>query len=59
MNKRVTGFFLTLIFASPVFGRADLPAPKPIKAVEGLIAAFDSFPIVALGEIHWSAHSKG
>ena len=54
MNKRITELFLTLIFAAPVFGQADLPAPKPTNAVEGIIKAFDRFPIVALGEIHWS-----
>jgi hypothetical protein len=54
MNKRVTGLFLTLIFAVTVFGQADLPDPKPTDAVEGIIKAFDRFPIVALGEIHWS-----
>ncbi len=28
--------------------------PKPANAVEGLIQAFDRFPLVALGELHWS-----
>lgn len=59
MNKRGTGLFLTIIFAMTVFGQADLPDPKPTKAVEELINVFDRFPIVALGEIHWSLNQHG
>jgi hypothetical protein len=33
-------------------GKQVMDEPRPTKAVEGIINLFDSFPIVALGEIH-------
>jgi hypothetical protein len=33
-------------------GKQVIDEPRPTKAVEGIINLFDSFPIVALGEIH-------
>src|SRR5262245_23290246 len=54
MNKRVTGFFLPLLLAITICGHDKPPDPKPTKAVEVIINVFDRFPIVALGEIHWS-----
>src|SRR5262245_4941085 len=59
MRIKVSSVFLTIILAvsggqaAKVFGQPSLAEPKPTNAVEGLIAAFDSFPIVALGELHW------
>src|SRR5262245_12082316 len=37
-----------------VFQQQSLAEPKAGKAVEGIIDAFARFPIVALGELHWS-----
>jgi len=42
------------IISDTVFGQDNAPAPKPTNAVESIIKTFDRFPIVALGEIHWS-----
>jgi len=59
MRIKVSSVFLTILLAvngglaANVFGQSSLAEPKLTNAVEGLIAAFDSFPIVALGEIHW------
>jgi hypothetical protein len=60
MLKRVSRFILTIILvvsggvSANVSGQQSLAEPKPGKAVEGIIEAFDRFPIVALGELHWS-----
>jgi len=59
MRIKLSSVFLTILLAvsggqaAKVFGQPSLAEPKPTNAVEGLIAAFDSFPIVALGELHW------
>src|SRR5262247_1930130 len=59
MRIKVSSVFLTILLAvngglaANVFGQSSLAEPKLTNAVEGLIAAFDSFPIVALGELHW------
>src|SRR5262245_31069820 len=60
MLKWGSRFFLTIMLivngcvSANVFGQQSLAEPKPGKAVEGIIDAFDRFPIVALGELHWS-----
>jgi hypothetical protein len=60
MLKGVSQFILTIILvvsgciSANVLGQQSLAEPKPGKAVEGIIEAFDRFPIVALGELHWS-----
>jgi len=59
MFQRVSRFFLTIMLvvngcvSANVLGQQSLAEPKPGNAVEGIIAAFDRFPIVALGELHW------
>jgi uncharacterized iron-regulated protein len=59
MRNGVSGVFLIIIVVASgfvsanVWGQSSPDEPKPTNAVEGLIAAFDSFPIVALGELHW------
>lgn len=60
MFKGVSRFFLTTMLvvsggvAANVLGQPSSAEPKPTKAVEGLIEVFDRFPLVALGEVHWS-----
>jgi hypothetical protein len=60
MLKGVSRFFLTIMLmvngcvSANVLSQAKLAEPKPGKAVDELIKAFDRFPIVALGEVHWS-----
>src|SRR5215831_15412914 len=60
MIKILSRFSLSIILiagghlASSVAGQPRSTYPKPAKAVEGLIEVFDRFPIVALGEMHWS-----
>jgi hypothetical protein len=40
--------------SSSSVGQSVSAEPKPTNAVEGLIEAFDRFPLVALGEVHGS-----
>ncbi len=60
MIKIVSRFSLSIILivggylASSVAGQPSSTDPKPVKAVEELIKVFARFPIVALGELHWS-----
>jgi hypothetical protein len=60
MFQRVSRFSLTIMLvvngcvSANVLGQQSMAEPKPGKAVEGIIAAFERFPIVALGELHWS-----
>jgi len=60
MLKGVARFFLTIILVVSgcvsvnVLGQQSLAEPKPGNAMEGIIEAFDRFPIIALGELHWS-----
>ncbi len=54
MVKSIARLFLAAILAVTVFGQANTQEPKPAKPVESIIKVFDRFPIVALGEIHWS-----
>ena len=42
------------IIPADISGQSRLDNPKPTKAVEALINAFDRYPLVALGEVHWS-----
>ncbi|MGH9847820.1 MAG: hypothetical protein ACREEM_54735, partial [Blastocatellia bacterium] len=60
MFKEVSRLFLIIMLvvsgcvSANVLSQAKLAEPRPTKAVEALIKAFDRFPIVALGEVHWS-----
>src|SRR5215475_7702654 len=60
MYKRVAKVLFTIllivsgIISVDISGQPLLDDPKPIKAVDALINAFDRYPLVALGEAHWS-----
>ena len=60
MYKRVAKVLFTIllivsgIISADISGQPRLDNPKPIKAVDALINAFDRYPLVALGEAHWS-----
>ncbi len=60
MYKRVAKVLLIVllvvggIIPADISGQSRLDNPKPTKAVEALINAFDRYPLVALGEVHWS-----
>lgn len=61
MYKRVAKvlFIIILLVVSTIIpadisGQSRLDNPKPTEAVEALINAFDRYPLVALGEVHWS-----
>lgn len=58
MVNRKSGLLLATLLTvcvglfSNTQGRSFSDEPKPIKAAEGIIKAFDRFPLVALGEMH-------
>jgi hypothetical protein len=60
MRNGVSSIFLIIILvisgivSANVWGQSNSDEPKPTKAVEELIKVFDRFPLVALGEAHWS-----
>lgn len=60
MFEKASRLFLTIMLvvsggvSANDFAQAKLAEPKPGKAVDELIKVFDRFPIVALGEVHWS-----
>jgi hypothetical protein len=60
MRNGVSSIFLIIILvisgivSANVWGQSNSDEPKPTKAVEELIKVFDRFPLVALGEVHWS-----
>src|SRR5215813_1573123 len=60
MYKRVAKVLSIVLIAgggiipADISGQSRLDTPKPTNAVEALINAFDRYPLVALGEVHWS-----